>query len=95
MVDRRKTVWQVLAREVFRFRSISEEEAVFCVLVWAGVPRALAFGVAFPDSKAAPSSIATLAGRVFNSPGSRRAFRSLALNESNLNFTYPTDIKNL
>ncbi|MDE6269754.1 MAG: hypothetical protein K2M12_02730, partial [Muribaculaceae bacterium] len=62
------------------------------LLIWAGMPRALAFGTAFPDSKASPSSIATLAGRVFNSSGSRLAFRSLALNESNFNFTYPSDI---
>lgn len=92
-IDRRKTAWQILAREIYRFRHLTEQEAIFSLLLWAGVPRAVAFGVAFPDSKAVPSSISTLAGRVFNSPGSRLALRSLALNESNLIFTYPADIQ--
>lgn len=93
MIDRRKTAWQILAREIYRFRHLTEQEAIFCLLLWAGVPRAVAYGVAFPNSKAAPSSISTLAGRIFNSPDARLTFRALALNESNLKFTYPADIQ--
>ena len=88
-----KTPCFFLSREIFRYRTVTEPQAVFALLIWGGVPRPVAFKVAFPESKAAPGSIAQLASRIVNNPDLRRVFRSLALHEGNLRYTYPADIQ--
>lgn len=76
-----------------RFDNISENEMLFALLVWVGMPRAYAYSLAFPDSKADAVSVPQLASRLMQSWGMRSFFKELAEKEKSMAFRYPKDIE--
>lgn len=76
-----------------RYKTISENEMLFALLVWVGMPRAYAYSLAFPDSKADAASVPQLACRLMQSWDMRAFFKELAAKEKGIAFRYPKDIE--
>lgn len=91
----KKTPWSRGLQFVYAKRggSVSERELIYALLVFCGVPRSVAFGVAFPDSKAEGLSVAQLSSRLVNSYELRKVFSEWAKSEDYLEFRYPKDIE--
>lgn len=89
------TPWERGLKFVYggKYSTINEKEMLFALLVWLGMPRAYAFSLAFPDSKADAVSVPQLASRLMQSWDMRNFFRELAANEKWINFRYPKDIE--
>lgn len=77
----------------YKVRYISETEMLFGLLVWIGMPRAYAWGLAFPESKANPVSVSQLASRLIESYGMRKFFNHLSDCEKSMQFRYPKDME--
>lgn len=76
-----------------RYKTLTESEMLFALLVWIGMPRAYAYSLAFPDSKADAVSVPQLASRLMQSWNMRDFFKELADKEKYIAFRYPKDIE--
>lgn len=84
------TPWAIALRyaEREKYDSISEAEALFGLLVWLGISRAHAYGIAFPQSSATEFSTQQLASRLVNSWRMHKYFRHLSDAEKTMQFRY-------
>lgn len=69
-----------------------EKDLLFCLLVWIGMPRAYAFSIAYPESKADEISKAQLASRLMQSWKVFGFFSSFAKMEESMEFRYTSDM---
>lgn len=76
-----------------RYKTITESEMLFALLVWIGMPRAYAYSLAFPDSKADAASVPQLASRRMQSWAMRDFFKELEEKEKYIAYRYPKDIE--
>lgn len=72
---------------------VNEKEMLFCMLIWLGMPRTYAYGLAFPESKAEDASVVQLASRLMQSWKIRNFFRELEENEKRMNYRYTKDME--
>lgn len=71
---------------------LQENDLLFCLLVWVGLPRSYAFALAYPESKADEASKAQLASRLMQSWKVWGFFNAFARNEKTMEFRYTTDM---
>lgn len=92
---RNKTPWQLATSLIFKcsWLSITQQEAIFGLLCWVGVPRAMAYKVIFPESKATPASIAQLSCRLANDIRLGELFSLLERNSEILHSTLPKSVE--
>ncbi|MEI3156326.1 MAG: hypothetical protein V8T07_01160 [Muribaculaceae bacterium] len=93
----RNTPWAIALAYVRKnkrtYCRISEDEMLFGLLCWNGMPKNLAYSLAFPQSRATEASTAQQASRLFNSWEMHRFLSELEDSENRIAFRYQKDVE--